>query len=104
MKWIQTPAAELWASECAEQQVTVWLCAFQSVVALTNAGAQFLHPLLADKRTTFLTIFLFKASKGISEKNNLHGCYRICKCHSETVRKACCMPNASWVRPVLAFE
>lgn len=63
-----------------------------------------LHSLFANNRTTFLTIFLFKASKGISEKNNLNGCCRICKCHNETLRKAGCIPNASWVRPVLAFE
>lgn len=85
MKWIQTLGAELWASECAEPQGTVWLCAF-SVSYSTNKckSSLFLQPLFAYKRTTFLALLLFKATKGISEKNpDLNRCCRICKCHYE---------------------
>lgn len=70
MEWTQTPSAELWASECAEPQGTVWLCAFQPVTALTNAQVHY-STSFAYIRTTFLTIFLFNASKGISEKKLL---------------------------------
>lgn len=86
---------------------SVALCLSVSYSTNKCKSSLFLQPLFAYKRTTFLSIFLCKASKGISEKKTTEmdvACCRICKCHDKIDSKAHCVPNASCVRPMLAFE
>lgn len=92
---------------CKEPQGVVWLCAFQLIIVLTNARPHcFFDLFLLMKRQYSSLLFSAKqvrafqkrAAKMDVTKYSSNVMMRL------TLRKGCCVPNASCVRPTLALE
>lgn len=86
---------------------TVWLCAFQSVIVLTNARAHCFFNLFLLTKGQYSSLFFSAKQVRAFQKRavKMDGTeYSSNVMMRLTLRKACCIPNASCVRPMLALE